>query len=582
MKQLMLIIIGLNVLTSCQSSNNQTSLKKEAPENIALRDFSARFVEAYALQFPEVATAWGYHKYDSLLTIYDEQQKEQTLAFATAWKDSLNNYSIDALSNVNQIDYHLITNQLDQISWQINELKQHEWDPSRYNVSDVFASMLHEKYAPIARRLHLIHQRLKHVPEYYRQAKANIQNPVKELVQLAIDQNLGGIPIFSKDLKDSIDKAHVDVTTKNAYYVAVDSAIIAINDYAAWLKTFPPAQMRSFRLGEKLYEQKFKFDIQSEFTAAEMYDMANARKQYLHIEMARLSHHLWTKYFPNQPRPNDSLELIGRLIDTLSRRHTCPDSFQIAIEQHIPKLEAFVAEKDLLYIDRTKPLVVRKEPAYMAGVAGVSISAPGAFDKNGNTYYNVGSIEGWLAAKAESYLREYNDYILQILNIHEAVPGHYTQLVYANESPSIIKSLFGNGAMIEGWAVYAEQMMLENGYGNDEPEMWLMWYKWHLRTVCNTILDYKVHVQNMSQEDAINLLTKEAFQQQAEAEGKWNRVTLTSVQLTSYFSGYQEIHNLRETYKKQRGQDFRLKEFHERFLSYGSAPVKYIRQMMIE
>jgi len=280
--------------------------------------------------------------------------------------------------------------------------------------------------------------------------------------------------------------------------------------------------------------------------------------------------------------PTDTLTLIKRMIDTLSVQHVKAAEFQQAIEKQLPELVAFVNAKQLLYQDPSKPLVVRKEPAYMAGVAGASISSPGPYDKGGNTYYNVGSLEGWPKDKAESYLREYNKYILQILNIHEAIPGHYTQQVYANRSPSLIKSLLGNGAMVEGWAVYTEQMMLDNGYGNNEPEMWLMWYKWHLRAVCNTILDYSVHARNMSQEDAIKMLVNEAFQQQAEAEGKWKRVSVTSVQLTSYYTGYKEIVDLRDAYKAKMGKDYQLKDFNEKFLSYGNAPVKYIRMLMLK
>src|ERR1044072_6728146 len=297
--------------------------------------------------------------------------------------------------------------------------------------------------------------------------------------------------------------------------------------------------------------------------------------------MARISKQLWPKYFGSAPVPEDQLVLIKRMIDTLSIQHVKPAEFQQSIEKQLPALTAFIKEKDLLYLDPTKPLKVRKEPGYMAGGAGASVSAPGPYDKGGNTYYNVGSLQGWEPERAESYLREYNHYILQILNIHEAIPGHYTQLVYANQSPSLLKSILGNGAMIEGWALYTEQMMLENGYGNNEPEMWLMWYKWNLRAVCNTILDYSVHVNNMSKEDAIKLLTQEAFQQQAEAEGKWKRVSVTSVQLTSYYTGYKEIIDLRNAYKEKMGDKYNLKEFNEKFLSYGSTPVKYIRQLML-
>jgi uncharacterized protein (DUF885 family) len=279
--------------------------------------------------------------------------------------------------------------------------------------------------------------------------------------------------------------------------------------------------------------------------------------------------------------PNDTLLANKMMIDTLSVQHVKAEDFQSSIEKHIPLLVDFINKKQLIYLDPSKPLEVRKEPAYMAGVAGASISSPGPYDKNGKTFYNVGSLEGWSDAEKESYLREYNNYILQILDIHEAIPGHYTQGIYANQSPSLIKSILGNGTMIEGWAVYSELMMIENGYGNNTPEMWLMYYKWNLRSTCNTILDIGVHTQNMSKEDAISLLTKQAFQQEAEANGKWNRVQLSSVQLCSYFTGFKEIIDLREAYKKMKGSKYSLKEFNEKFLSYGSVPVKYIKELML-
>ncbi|HTN36053.1 MAG TPA: DUF885 domain-containing protein, partial [Arachidicoccus sp.] len=313
----------------------------------------------------------------------------------------------------------------------------------------------------------------------------------------------------------------------------------------------------------------------------QLYDSAVSRKNELLAHMETLGKELWPKYFGDKTMPDDSLVLIRKLIDTLSMDHVAPADFQSAIEKILPKLTAFIEDKKLLYLDPSKPLVVRKEPAYMAGVAGASISAPGPYDKNGNTYYNVGSLAGWSPAKAESYLREYNNYTIQILDIHEAIPGHYTQLVYANRSPSLVKSVFGNGAMIEGWAVYGEQMMMENGYANNTSEMWLMWYKWHLRTVCNTILDYSVHVKDMSKEEAMDLLVRQAFQQKTEAEGKWNRVNLSSVQLDSYFAGYKAIYELREALKKKEGNHFNLRSFHETFLSFGNTPVKYIGERML-
>lgn len=282
------------------------------------------------------------------------------------------------------------------------------------------------------------------------------------------------------------------------------------------------------------------------------------------------------------PIPDEDKSMIRTIIEKVSETHVHRDSFIQSIEKQIPELATFVNDKNLLYLDPTKPLVVRKTPPYMeGGGAGASISSPGPYDPGGNTYYNVSLLTDYTPEKAESYLREYNHYMLQILNIHEAIPGHYAQLVYANKSPSLIKSILGNGAMIEGWAVYSERMMLEEGYGKDAPEMWLMYYKWHLRSVCNTILDYSVHVNGWSEKVAVKFLTDDAFQQAAEAEGKWRRVKLTQVQLCSYFTGYTEIYDLREELKAKMGKEFDLRKFHEKFLSYGSAPVPYIRELML-
>jgi uncharacterized protein (DUF885 family) len=583
MRKFFLCATALAAMAACNNSGGGSKNSgSDSTLNNAFLHYETQFIDALWKINPDWATSVGYHNYDSVLIVPDSAAAQVSLAFAQQQMDSLKAFDLQALNDANKIDYQLMENYLQSVQWAINEQKSHEWDPSSFNVSNTFAFILNENYAPLESRLRNFAARLQRVPAYYEAAKKQIKDPVPELTSLAIDQNNGGLSVFEKDFADSLKKTSIPAAEQTAMVASAKAAAVAIRGYAGWLKTLHPEHPRSFRLGKALYEKKFGFDIQSSFTAAQIYDSAIARKTFVHGEMTKISRQLWPKYFGNAPMPADSLELVGRMIDTLSVQHVKPEEFQSAIEKQLPALIAFIKEKDLLYIDPTKPLVVRKEPAYMAGVAGASISAPGPYDKGGNTYYNVGSLEGWPKEKAESYLREYNQYILQILDIHEAIPGHYTQLVYANQSPSMIKSLLGNGAMIEGWAVYTEQMMLENGYGNDAPEMWLMWYKWNLRTVCNTILDYSVHVKDMSKEDAIRLLTKEAFQQAAEAEGKWKRVSVSSVQLTSYFTGYKEIIDLREAYKKQQGKDYKLKTFNEKFLSYGSAPVKYIRQLMLK
>lgn len=577
MKKLFVSVFAVALLFSCNKSTKSNGDK-------ALDGKFDKYKDGFVTSLWKINPGWasgvGYHKYDSILSIYDANEEKRQLEFVNAQLDSLKQFNIDDLSDNNKTDFQMIKNQLESTIFSIKEMKSSEWNPSEYNVCGAFAEILNGNYDSLEVRLRAFNKKMNAIPAYYEAAKKNIKNPTIEHTELAIAQNLGGSSVFDADLKTALEKSKLSAAEKKEILDKAQVSVKAITDYASWLKALPNKTPRSFRLGTALYAKKFNFDIQSSYTPDEIYKIAVDHKKDLHDKMFVLADKLWTKYKGNEPKPANKLDLIKQVIDKISLQHTTPEKFQSEIEKQIPELTAYVKAKDLLYIDPSKPLVVRKEPAYMAGVAGASISAPGPYDKNGNTYYNVGSMSGWTAENAESYLREYNDYILQILNIHEAVPGHYTQLVYSNQSPSIIKSILGNGAMIEGWAVYAEKMMLESGYKNSD-EMWLMYYKWNLRATCNTILDISVHTKNMSKEAALDLLTKEAFQQQAEADGKWKRVTLSQVQLCSYFTGYTEIYNLREELKKQEGDKFNLKKFHEKFLSFGSAPVKYIKELML-
>lgn len=581
MKKLIFASILLLAVMGCGDTAKNDNESKVVNMNPQFERYKGQFIEELWKVYPGWASSQGYHKYDSILVVPTADARAKELAFAQANLDSLKKYDLKALSDNNKTDYFMIENQLKSIEWSINSMKSFEWNPSEYNVCGAFAEMLNGTYDSLDVRLRNFYLKMQNIPAFYASAKQNIKNPTVEHTQLAIDQNLGGMSVFEKDLHEALNKVRFGEHEKQAIEARAKEAIAAIMDYAEWLKKLDNKTPRSFRLGKDLYAQKFEYDIQSGYSADQIYEKAIAHKKELHDKMFELADKLWVKYMDKAQKPSDKLLLIKQVIDKISVKHVQPEAFQAEIEKQIPALVEFIKEKDLIYIDPSKPLVVRKEPDYMAGVAGASISAPGPYDKNGNTYYNVGSLNGWDKERAESYLREYNHYILQILNIHEAIPGHYTQLVYSNQSPSLIKALFGNGAMIEGWAVYTERMMLESGYGNNEDEMWLMYYKWNLRATCNTILDYSVHTKDMSKEDALNLLVNEAFQQQAEAEGKWKRVSLTQVQLCSYFTGYTEIYDFREELKKIKGDKFNLKAFHEKFLSYGSAPVKYIKELML-
>ncbi len=578
-----LTTLFITLLMACQTKNENT---KDLNETFL--QFTDTLVNDFMALNPGWALSIGLHTQDDVLEINNNDRRQLKLAQYKSWVDSLNQFPDTLLNESNRMDKAMLLNYFNYYQWQTDTFKSYEWNPAEYNVGEGFDLVLNNPEANLQQKLERINKRLQFIPAYYENALKQISNPTIEHIQLAIIQNEGSKYIFNQLIPDSVAASNISDTIKKELNLGLSNALRSIDNYIATLRTMESkiaisSNKRDFRIGKKLFEQKFSYEIQSSYTAEQIYNIAVARKSEIQDSMYQLTTLLWPKYFSKQPIPGVRMQAISMMIDKLSQSHCHRDSFLQTIQHQIPVLEKFINEKQLLYLDPSKPLVVRQTPPYMeGGGAGASINDPGPFNKNGKTFYNVSLLNHYTAQQAESYLREYNDYILQILNIHEAIPGHYTQLVYANQSPSLVKSIFGNGAMVEGWAVYGERMMLEEGYGNQSPELWLMYYKWHLRSVMNTILDYSIQCLNMSETEAKRLMTQEAFQQAAEAAGKWKRATLTQVQLCSYFTGFTEIYALREQLRKKQNTSFSIKKFHEQFLSYGSAPVPLIANVMLK
>lgn len=578
MKNLISILI-LAILFSCNP--------KDKRGDADFPKFTESFIQDLWKQYPGWATGVGFHKYDSVLVIPNEETRKADLAFAKRILDSLATFNFDSLSPMHKTEYLLIKNSLEGTAFYTNEFKSHEWDASSYNFGGTLFEITQNKEASKAQIIDNLNKYLSKVPSYYDAAKANLKTPTMEHTDLAISQLAGTV-----DMLQNGEIAQLYRTNK-ADTSALVTASTSINGFIDHLKKMKAdmdagkIKPKDFRIGKELFNKKFNLEIGSSYTADEMYKNASDRKKSLTTEMHTIATRLWPKYLPNTPLEKDTLTLIKKLIDQVANKHCTRENFQSEIERQIPILTKFINDKQLVTMDPTKPLVVRKEPEWMAGVAGASISSPGPYDKNGNTYYNVGSLAAYSAEDAESYLREYNHFILQILNIHEAIPGHYVQLIHANKSPSLIQTLMSNGAFIEGWALYTERMMMEEGWDKNtsinstemSDEMWLMYYKFHLRGVCNTILDYSIHSLGMTKDEALKLMMTEAFQERKEAEGKWKRATLTQVQLCSYFTGFYEIYNFRKEIKEKQGDKFNLKAFNDKLLSFGAPPVKYIKEM---
>ena len=577
------------------ASASSASSRTSAPSGIAapaerrqdrqFNSYSVQFLNGLWRLDPEAAIAAGKFDTAAAQSIPSPEYRAQYLAFIDEWLRKLNAIQPASLSTRQRTDHAILINKLNADRWYLTTFREYEWNPAMHNIAGPMDTLLNTEYASKPQRLRTLLRRLAHAPAFYQAAQASLVNPTREHIQLAISQAPGTITVLA-DLGQAAQESILTQQEKDLFARRVAEAGNALIGYVDFLTELEKRQQvdgsaRPFRIGKALYEAKFGHDIQSGLSAEQTYQKALAAREALLARMDTLSDELWPKHMAGVAKPTDRFRKIGMVIDKLSARHVAREDFLPEIRRQIPQLQDWVTRNNLLSLDEKKPLVVRETPMYQRGVAGASIEAPGPYRPQERTYYNVTPLDGLSAEQAESTLREYNHWILQILNMHEAIPGHYAQLVYANRSPSLVKSLFGNGAMIEGWAVYSERMMMESGY-NNEPEMWLMYSKWNLRSVTNTILDYSVHVLGMNEAQAMDLLTRQAFQTQREAAEKWRRVQLTSVQLTSYFSGYNDIMELREQRKQALGERFDLKAFHDQFLSYGSAPVRTIRELMTQ
>ena len=221
-------------------------------------------------------------------------------------------------------------------------------------------------------------------------------------------------------------------------------------------------------------------------------------------------------------------------------------------------------------------------PEFQRGVSVAYLDPPGPLDVGQKAFYAVAPLPAdWTEEQVNSFLREYNILSIQDLTIHEGVPGHYLQIALSNRYPSALRSTLWSGPMVEGWAVYAERMMIDEGYLNHDPLMRLINLKWYLRAVTNAIIDSAIHVDGMTRDEAMKLMIEGGFQEEREAAGKWIRAQLTSAQLSTYFVGYQEHAEMRKAVEAEWGDEFTLRRYHDQALSYGSPPVKFIRALML-
>jgi uncharacterized protein (DUF885 family) len=296
---------------------------------------------------------------------------------------------------------------------------------------------------------------------------------------------------------------------------------------------------------------------------------------------------LHAKMFPGGARPGEPGKLISAVLGKIALKHGTKDTYFDDARRDLAEVRRFIAEKGFVRLPGQDNLKVIETPVFMRGIYAVGgfNPAPALMPHLGAFYWLTPISPTMEPARVESKLREYNFYGLKLLTIHEALPGHYLQFEFANRvSPDarrLLRSVFGNGPNVEGWAVYATKLMIDHGYLNNDPELLLTWHKQYLRAVANAILDVKMQTANMTDEQAMDLMVNQTFQENEEATAKLQRVKLSSTQLPTYFTGYRAWLRLREKVKQQRGDAFRLADFHEQALGAGAVPMPALERIAL-
>jgi uncharacterized protein (DUF885 family) len=460
-------------------------------------------------------------------------------------------------------------------------LREFEWNPLHYNVSAAINGLLMREFAPLPTRLRTVKGRLAEVPEVIAQAKANLRNPPRIYTETAITQNVGSIRLVSTELDGFLAQAP-DLKEQIAPVQA--RAVSALEDYGRWLKDeLLPKSNGDFRLGDAKFRQKLRYSLESDLSKEEILQRAQADLIATQEAAYEVALPMFKSFFPAQAaggNPVDKKQVIARVLQKLSDRHPTNDTIVSQATENLRQATSFVRSHDLVSVPG-EPVKVIVMPEYRRGVAVAYCDAAGPLEKNGETFFAISPTPAdWPEKRAQSFFREYNDYMVQDLTVHEAMPGHYLQLAHSNrfKAPTMIRSIFHSGVFAEGWAVYAERVMAEASYGG--PEVRLQQLKMRMRVIINAILDSQVHTAGMTEQQAMALMMNQGLQEEGEAAGKWRRVALTSTQLSSYYVGSVQIDDIRRAYEAKNGGAVNYKQLHDRMLSFGTPAPKYVREMM--
>ena len=567
------------------------AMRMAKPDEV-FQSIATRYIAAALRGSPVEATALGEHKYDALLRDITAKGRAERRATWLGFLGELARINPAVLSRVNQVDMALLKNDLEYRIWAFDELQEWAWNPQIYN--DIAAGSLYtlaaRDFAPWDMRLKSATARMEALPKFLLETRKQLVPARVPLIfaQTVSKQNSGIIEIAEGMLAPHADS--LSGADRARFDAALAGLKVAVADQQVWLDTvLVPAAKGDFRLGTKLYDQKMKFGLMSDMTRPELKARALKAKADTCAEMYELSRPVLRGKvadlpMPDKPTAAQQQTVIEAALRVSYAKHPPREALEQRARETLAEATAFVTKAGFVRMP-DGPVKVITMPKFQQGNAVAYNDPPGLFEKGQQNFYAVSPIPTeWTDAQANSFLSEYNDYMIHDLSIHEAMPGHYLQLDHANRNPDLLRAYLGSGPFVEGWAVYAEGMMKDEGYLAEDPQeqrlFQLTVLKMRLRSITNTLLDIGIQTEGMTRDQAMDLMQKGAFQAEREAAGKWTRASLSSVQLLSYFTGFSEHMALREEAKRRWGKGYSLRRYNDQVLSYGSPPVKFVRELM--
>lgn len=555
------------------------------PEDARLAAMFRDYLKAQFQRHPLHATQQGNHEYDDRLDDLSPDSRKADVDSLRATRKQIET-SLDPkkLSRAAAIDLEIWKHNLDYALWQAEHDNRYEYDPRVYGeyISDGIFLLFTQSTLPRERNVGNAAKRMTQIPKVVAAAKASLKNPPRVLTEVAIRRNKGAIAFFEKEIF-----AIASETPGTSELAGPCRDVVkSLQDYQEYLeKDLLPRSNGEWRIGAEKFAEKLALELDAGLTAVEVITAAEAEAERVEREMWYVAKQLWASLFPGKPLPPADAAgrraTIGAVLEELSKDHGQPQNIVADARRTVAEIKAFIREKKILTLPDPDGCRIVEMPAFQRGFSVAYLNPAPPLDPKAASLYAVAPPpEEWSAERIETFLREYDRPMLKILTIHEAYPGHYVQLDYSNRHPSLVRKILSSGVFAEGWAVYTEQMMLDQGFGNGDLSLRLHQLKFYLRAVLNAILDHRMHCSNMTDDEAKALLMDRGFQSEAEAVGKILRAKQSSGQLSTYFVGRTAFDRLRQAVQRQRGAAFDLGKYHEEVLSHGTLPVKYLPELL--